>query len=180
MCLFLERGEGREKERDRNISVWLPLTRPPLGTQPAPQAWALTGNRTGDLCLQVSAQSTETRQPRQKNTIWNKQNWLVISGPLTNFAFILFMFPFTFRHGSHDTVSWFSLDRALNSLTQETLGNAHAHNADRASGQHWDDSHSTHWGLCTGFYGRARRLEGWTHPRLHSKICTVSCEPHSF
>ena len=27
--LFLERGEGREKERERNISVWLPLTWPP-------------------------------------------------------------------------------------------------------------------------------------------------------
>ena len=30
--LFLERGEEREKERNRNISVWLPLTRPLLGT----------------------------------------------------------------------------------------------------------------------------------------------------
>ena len=32
ICLFLERGEGREKERERNISVWLPLVRPLLGT----------------------------------------------------------------------------------------------------------------------------------------------------
>ena len=24
--LFLDRGEGREKERERNINVWLPLT----------------------------------------------------------------------------------------------------------------------------------------------------------
>ena len=30
--LFLERGEGREKERERNINVWLPLVRSPLGT----------------------------------------------------------------------------------------------------------------------------------------------------
>ena len=29
--LFLERGEGREKERGRNISVWLPLTCPHTG-----------------------------------------------------------------------------------------------------------------------------------------------------
>ena len=29
--LFLERGEGREKERERNISVWLPLMWPLLG-----------------------------------------------------------------------------------------------------------------------------------------------------
>ena len=28
--LFLDRGEGREKERDRNINVWLPLTCPLL------------------------------------------------------------------------------------------------------------------------------------------------------
>ena len=42
--LFLERGEGREKERERNISVWLPLTWPSLGTQ----ACALTGNPTRD------------------------------------------------------------------------------------------------------------------------------------
>ena len=30
--LFLERGEGREKERERNINVWLPLAWPLLGT----------------------------------------------------------------------------------------------------------------------------------------------------
>ena len=29
--LFLERGEGREKERERNINVWLPLNIPPTG-----------------------------------------------------------------------------------------------------------------------------------------------------
>ena len=46
--LFLERGEGREKKRERNINVWLPLTRPLLGTWPATQACALTGNRTRD------------------------------------------------------------------------------------------------------------------------------------
>ena len=46
--LFLERGEGREKEREKNINVWLPLTHPLLGTWPATQACALTVNRTGD------------------------------------------------------------------------------------------------------------------------------------
>ena len=45
--LFLERGEGREKERERNIYVWLPPVCPLLGTWPATQACALTGNRTG-------------------------------------------------------------------------------------------------------------------------------------
>ena len=42
--LFLERGEGREKERERNINVWLPLAFPLLGAWPATQACALTGN----------------------------------------------------------------------------------------------------------------------------------------
>ena len=46
--LFLERGEGREKERKKNINVWLPLTCPLLGTWPVTQACALTGNQTGD------------------------------------------------------------------------------------------------------------------------------------
>ena len=46
--LFLERGEGREKERERNINVWLPLVCALLGTWPATQSYALTGNPTGD------------------------------------------------------------------------------------------------------------------------------------
>ena len=48
--LILERGEGREKERERNIK-WLPLMRPPppSGTQPATQACAPTHSGTGNL-----------------------------------------------------------------------------------------------------------------------------------
>ena len=44
--LFLERGEGKEKERGRNTNVWLPLAcpPPPLRTWPTTQACALTGN----------------------------------------------------------------------------------------------------------------------------------------
>ena len=53
--LFLERGEGREKERERNMCErninQLPLTRPQLGTWRATQACALTGNQTGDLLV---------------------------------------------------------------------------------------------------------------------------------
>ena len=30
------------------MDVWLPLVHPPLGTWPKSQAWALTGNQTGD------------------------------------------------------------------------------------------------------------------------------------
>ena len=48
MYLFLERGEGREEERERNINVWLPLVHPLLGTWPATQAYALIGYRTSD------------------------------------------------------------------------------------------------------------------------------------
>ena len=40
--LFLERGERREEERERNID-WLPLTSPHLGTWPATQARTLYG-----------------------------------------------------------------------------------------------------------------------------------------
>ena len=47
--LFIFREGGRrEKERERNISVWVPLVHPLLGTWPSTQACALTGNQTGD------------------------------------------------------------------------------------------------------------------------------------
>ena len=46
--LSLERGGRRDKERQRNINVWLPLARPLQGTQPATQACVLTGNGTKD------------------------------------------------------------------------------------------------------------------------------------
>ena len=37
-----------EKEKERNINVWLPFDHPLLGTWPAAQACALTGNRTSN------------------------------------------------------------------------------------------------------------------------------------
>ena len=46
--LFLERGEGKEKEREKKINVWLPLMRPLLGIWSTTQACALIGNQTGD------------------------------------------------------------------------------------------------------------------------------------
>ena len=46
--LFIDRGEGWEKERERNIIVWLPLRHLLLGTWPAIQACALTGNQTSN------------------------------------------------------------------------------------------------------------------------------------
>ena len=45
---FFWRREGKEKERKRNINMWLTLMRPLLGTWPAIQACALTGNQPGD------------------------------------------------------------------------------------------------------------------------------------
>ena len=63
--LFLERWKGMEKEKKRNINVWLPLTCPPPGTWPATQARALTRNQTCDLLVgsQPGTQSTEPHQP---------------------------------------------------------------------------------------------------------------------
>ena len=49
--LFISREKGKEKERERNISVWLPVTCPLLGTWPATQACALTGNQTRDVLI---------------------------------------------------------------------------------------------------------------------------------
>ena len=51
--LFLDRGERREKERERNMNVWLPLACLLVGTWPATQACALTGNWTGTSWLPV-------------------------------------------------------------------------------------------------------------------------------
>ena len=51
------REEGREKEKERNIDVRVKHrsfafpTHPGMGTKPATQARALTGNRTCDLSL---------------------------------------------------------------------------------------------------------------------------------
>ena len=42
-CSFIFSGEGREKKRERNINVWLPLGCHLLGTWPTTQACALTG-----------------------------------------------------------------------------------------------------------------------------------------
>ena len=48
VSFFIFREMGREEERERNISGWLPLLRPLLGTWPTTQAHALTGNQTCD------------------------------------------------------------------------------------------------------------------------------------
>ena len=48
LFIYFYRQEGREKERERKISVWLPLPHPLLGTWSATQACVLTGNRSNN------------------------------------------------------------------------------------------------------------------------------------
>ena len=60
--LFLNSGEGREKVRDRNITVWLPLMCLLLGTWPKIQECGLTRNRTRLDDSQAGTQSTEPHQ----------------------------------------------------------------------------------------------------------------------
>ena len=72
LFIFREIGEGREKEREtsmcqRDINQ-LPLARPLLGTWPATQACALTGNPTGDslVCRPVLNPLSLTSQGKIK------------------------------------------------------------------------------------------------------------------
>ena len=68
--LFLERGEGEEKERERDISVrererhGSVFHKPQLGAKPTTQAYALTGNQTGNflLCRMTPNQLSHTSQ----------------------------------------------------------------------------------------------------------------------
>ena len=48
LFIFLDRGEGMEKEREGNIHLWLPLAHPQPGIWPATHACTLPGNRTND------------------------------------------------------------------------------------------------------------------------------------
>ena len=72
--LYLERGEGKEKKRERNISVWLPLAHPLLGTWPATQACALTGNRTVDPLVSRPALNPLSHTS-QDWTLFGKSNY---------------------------------------------------------------------------------------------------------
>ena len=77
-CLFIFReGEGREKERERNISVCLLFTCPPLRTWPATQACALTGNRTSNALVRRPALNplNYTSQGNEQNLFKNFCLW---------------------------------------------------------------------------------------------------------
>ena len=67
--LFIERGEGREKERKRNINVWVPFMHPLLGTWPTTQACALTRNQTCDLLVHSLTRPTEPHQPGPSDSL---------------------------------------------------------------------------------------------------------------
>ena len=60
--LFLERGEGRETEWERNINVWLPLLLPQLGIWLQPRYVLSLGIEPATLCSQASTRSTEPHQ----------------------------------------------------------------------------------------------------------------------
>ena len=68
--LFLERREGREKERKTNINVWLPLPGPQLGTWPATQACAQTGNQTCDPLVHRPALNPLSRTSQGRRSIF--------------------------------------------------------------------------------------------------------------
>ena len=64
--LILERGKGRENEREGNINR-LPLILTQLGIEPPTQVCALTGNQTCDLSVyRTTLYPTEPPQPVQK------------------------------------------------------------------------------------------------------------------
>ena len=69
--LFLERGEGREKEGERNINVRLPLMRPPTGDLACNPGmcpdWESNWQPFGS---QDSTQFTEPHQPGQYNEVF--------------------------------------------------------------------------------------------------------------
>ena len=61
---YLYRGKGRGKERERNITVWLPLMDPLLGTWPATQACGLDWESTSNplVCRPVLNPLSHTSQ----------------------------------------------------------------------------------------------------------------------
>ena len=73
--LFSERGEGRQKERERNINVWLHLTCPPTGDLACkPGMCPERDSNQQPFSLQASTQSTEPHQPGQENQYSLKSN----------------------------------------------------------------------------------------------------------
>ena len=99
--LFLDRGEGRKKERERNNNVWLPLMHNSrvaysccvLGTWPAVQACALIVNRTGDPWVPRPALNPLSHSSQGSfSTFWCAEvQWFFTSHP-ANEWYICFLF----------------------------------------------------------------------------------------
>ena len=90
LYLFLERGEGKEKERDRNINVWLLFTCSPplqLGTWPATQACAIDWeSHQQPFDSQACTQSIELSQPGQNFLNIKKFIFMVKMEPFVAFC----------------------------------------------------------------------------------------------
>ena len=90
VCLFVEREEGREKERERNSNMWLPLTCPLLGTWPATQACALTGNRTSNTLVCRPALNPLSHTSQGSKTVTEHQfNHLNLTFTLRKYRYVL-------------------------------------------------------------------------------------------
>ena len=61
--LFICRERGREKEREKNINVWLPFTCPDWGPGLQPRRVPWLGIKLATLWFATHAQSTELHQP---------------------------------------------------------------------------------------------------------------------
>ena len=86
--LFLKRGERRERERERNIYVQLPLVYPLLGAWPTTQACALTGNETSDTLVHSLALNPLSHTGQGKLRILRLDNYPGLSSEfnaITNF-----------------------------------------------------------------------------------------------
>ena len=78
---FIFRGEGRKKERETNINVWLPLVCL-LGTWPATQARALTGNQTRDPVVHRPVLSPVSHTSQGGNVFLWQNSWFSCSSTL--------------------------------------------------------------------------------------------------
>ena len=87
--LFIFREGKGGRQRERNISVWLPLVRPLLGTCPKTQPCALTGNSTSNplVCWPALNPLSHTRQGSLFFFL------LYVVGHLTLGAFRMFSLP---------------------------------------------------------------------------------------
>ena len=83
--LFLDREEGREKESERNINVWLPFTHPLRGTWPTTQACALTGNQTGDPLVRRLALNPLSHTSQGKKYILCISKFFILFDPAISF-----------------------------------------------------------------------------------------------